>query len=198
MSKNAPLQHARDVTRSIRNELQSLLLDAPEHAKPIGRVLKRVSAIEEHLDEIAASRSGKKEHRPVPAAAVSHYDVEPSRSGLAIAEHRSTGAEPFRCPIPTFEATVAALDKLTTAKFEQLAEAVAGVLGEPPPAYQIRTAVRFLKCLNLVDHQRATFTVKTPKSFRKDAAAGLKHLHNKRLNTQRTTTASKSKAKGRG
>lgn len=198
MSKNAPLQHALDVTKSIRNDLLSLLLDAPEHTKPIGVVLKQVSVLEEHLDEAAASRSGKKEHSPTPADAVSHYDIEPSRSGPAIAEHRSTGAEPFRCPIPTFEATVAALHELKSAKFDQLAERVTGNLGEKPPAYQIRTAVRFLKCLRLVDHQRATFTVKTPKSFRKDAAAGLKHLHNKRLNARRTTAASKSKARGRG
>ena len=161
-------------------------------------MLKQISTLEGHLDELASSRSGKREHRPVPAAAVSHYDIEPSRVGLAVAEHRSTGAEPFRCPIPIFEATVAALHELKSAKFDRLAERVTGTLGEQPPAYQIRTAVRFLKCLGLVDHERATFTVKTPKMFRKEAAAGLKHLHNKRLNAQRSTTATKGKASDGG
>lgn len=198
MSDNPPAQQARAITRSIRDELQTLLIEDPKHAARIGGVLKKLSALEESLDEIVTAAATKKEHRPVPAAAVSHYTIERSRSGLAISEHRSTDAEPFRCPIPVHETTVAALHELQHAKFNELSERVASLLGEKPPIYQIRTSVRFLKCLDLLDHERARFTVKAPKTFRRDAAAGLKHLHNKRLNAQRTTAASKSKASGRG
>lgn len=195
MTKNTPLHQAKAVTRSIRDGLQSLLLNAPEHAQPIGRVLKQLSTLEVHLDQIAGSRSGNKDHRPVPAEAVSHYDIEWSRSGEAIAEHRSTDAEPFRCPVPAFEATVIALHELKTAKFDQVAQKVTEVMGQEPPVYQIRTALRFLKCLGIVSHERARFTVKTPKTFRKEAAAGLKSLHSKRLDARHASPAIRGKSK---
>lgn len=47
-----------------------------------------------------------------------------------------------------------------------------------------------MKCLKFVDHQLAKFTVKIPKTFRKDAAAGLRRMHNRMFNTQRTLDVS--------
>lgn len=80
------------------------LADDPTRAVAEARMIRRLAEdLDEELDyEIrqAERRGGLPRSKPKQAKAVTSYRIERGRYGIALSEHRSTGAAPFRCPKP--------------------------------------------------------------------------------------------------
>ena len=81
-------------------------------------------------------------------------------------------AAPFRCPRYAYDAVAEAIEQgPSIQKFEEIREQAAKILGEDPPIFWIRVAIRFFISKGLLRHARARFERTSSTKFRKLAAA---------------------------
>jgi len=158
----ANTQDPYETARLIRIGLDRLI-DKPSLAKSELPKLRRLAAqLDNEIDhEIrnAERRGSEPRKKPKKAARVIGYAIEEGRSGPAIAEYRSGGAAPFRCPKDIFKLVAQAMDKgPQVQRFSEIFEYVESQIDYQLPDYQARVAIRFLAHHHIVDHARARFS----------------------------------------
>lgn len=159
-----------------REELTAILMDTPSLAPRVARALTALQVIERSLVPDGEDRPAARRQGPKVAKAVEGYRVERSPDGGVLAEFRSTGAEPFRCPKQFVDATAAELQRLRQSKFKGLHEAIEEAVGDRVPDYHIRTALRWMKHEGLIRHEKTRFSAATGASLRRAVAAAWKRL----------------------
>jgi len=145
-------------TAAIRDELASLLQRQPKTAVPVGRILGFLGEVERELASANARASTPGRARgPRRAEVVSHYRVEGglrSSRDAALAEHRTSGAQPFRCPWEVYQAAARELGAAggDGMSFNELYRRVNKRLGVRIPIYRIRMCLRFWDTANITQH----------------------------------------------
>jgi len=90
--------------------------------------------------------------------------------GIALSEHRSSGAAPFRCPKPVYDLIAEVInDAPESFRFNDVYEEVKTRLGEEVPDYQVRVTIRFLIHTGAIKHYKAKFINEQKRSFRRIA-----------------------------
>ncbi len=170
-----PKQRLSEAIGRIRRNTVEALSAQPKLAKPAAQILKDIDVVESAVRDLARDlaidnpRSGK----PRKTAVVSHYTVEqmPSEGQDALAEHRTSGAQPFRCPKETYLAVAKIIaGAMAPMKFNNLQSAADSRMGRAVPAYQLRLCLRFWATAGLLQHRRARFAPLQSGGF--EAAAG--------------------------
>lgn len=168
-------------TAQLIREHADRIADDPTRALAEARMIRRLAEdLDEELDyEIrqAERRGGLPRSKPKQAKAVTGYRIERGRYGIALSEHRSTGAAPFRCPKPVYDLIAEVInDAPETFKFKDVYDEVCIRMGEDVPDYHVRVTIRFLISEGAIKHYKAKFIRDEKRSFRriaKDAWDGL-------------------------
>ena len=146
----------------MRDELVAMLERVPGSAPSVAKVMRLLADLEKELEAAHARaevppRSGG----PRKTEVVSHYRVENGVRGdrsEALAEHRSSGAQPFRCPRRIYEAAARELAGPSEGiDFDDLHERVNKRLGEAIPIYRIRMCLRFWEVAGIIGHWSKVF-----------------------------------------
>lgn len=141
------------------------------------RLVNRLAGEIEESVRLAERRGFAPRRKPKLAKSVTGYGIEPSRQGPALAELRSTGAAPFRCPRHAYGAVAEAIERgPAIQKFEDIRARTAKILGEDPPVFWIRVAVRFFVNQELLRHGRARYERTSDADFRKLATTAWAEL----------------------
>ena len=152
----------------------------PAAARQAAKAQRLVARLADDIEEsirLAERRGFAPRRKPKLAKSVTGYGIEESRQGPALAEHRSTGAAPFRCPKYAYDAVVEAIERgPPIQKFEEIRELAAKILREQPPVFWIRVAIRFFVSQGLLQHGRARYERTSNARFRKAAAAAWAEL----------------------
>ena len=149
--------------------------------KHIAQILKDIDVVEAAVREFARDLTieNPRAGRPRDAEVVSHYSIEhmPSEGEDALAEHRTSGAQPFRCPRETYmTAAKVVASAVAPLKFSDLLNSVQSRLNRKVPAYQLRLCLRFWSTTELIQHRRARFVPRQPSTFERVAARSFKDL----------------------
>jgi hypothetical protein len=162
-----PKRQLRQAYARIRRSAAEILDACPQSARAVAAILRDIDRIETAADNLEDHliannpRAGK----PRKAEVVSHYSVEamPSSGEPALTEHRTSGAQPFRCPKYVYDATASVLQgRMDPLKFDDIQRGVGSSIKGEVPIYQIRLALRFLSLVGLVNHRRARFLADEP------------------------------------
>lgn len=161
-------------TAQLIREHADRIADDPTRAVAEARMIRRLA---EDLDEGSTTRSGRPSRRgglprskPKQAKAVTGYRIERGRYGIALSEHRSTGAAPFRCPKPVYDLIAEAINDLPgTFKFQDVYGEVKTRMDEDVPDYHVRVTIRFLISEGAIKHYKAKFIRDEKRSFRRIA-----------------------------
>lgn len=141
----------------MRDELVGLLERDPQSASSVAKVMRMLGDLEKELEALRPREAPARSHGPRKAEVVSHYRVENGVRGdrsEALAEHRSSGAQPFRCPWRIYEATARELADATDGiGFDDLHKRV----GKEIPIYRIRMCLRFWEAAGIVQHWLKVF-----------------------------------------
>lgn len=160
----SPTPHAPSprAIAAVRDELVGLLERVPGSAQAVAKVLRLVGDLERELEAAHAQAAMPIRSRgPRRSEVVSHYRVEGGVRGdrsEALAEHRSSGAQPFRCPWRIYEAAARELSSAADGiGFEDLHARVNKRLGKEIPIYRIRMCLRFWAAAQVVEHWLKVF-----------------------------------------
>jgi len=158
----ANAQDPYETARLLREGLDRVI-DSPDRAQSELAKLRRLAArLDREIDHEVrnAERRGREPRKkPKKAVAVVGYAIEQGRFGIALAEHRSGGAAPFRCPKDIFEIVAKAMDEgPEIQRFQEIFDFVESQIDFELPDYQVRVAIRFLAHRHIVDHARARFS----------------------------------------
>lgn len=145
-------------------------LSDPSKAQAALRAIRRLG---QHLDSdidyeihLAERRGREPRAKPKQAKAVVGYSIDHGRHDVALAEHRSGGAPPFRCPEKTYGVVAEAIDGGSGAvKFNWIHQEVERLMRAEIPDYQVRVATRFLVHAGVLGHARARFTHDSTKNL---------------------------------
>ncbi|MAY73190.1 MAG: hypothetical protein CMJ31_00415 [Phycisphaerae bacterium] len=168
-----PARRLHETAKLIR-EHADRIADDPSRAVAEARMIRRLAEdLDEELDyEIrqAERRGGLPRSKPKQAKAVVGYCIEQGRYGIALSEHRSSGAAPFRCPKPVYELIAEVInDAPESFRFNDVYEEVRTRTGEDVPDYQVRVTIRFLIHHGAIKHYKAKFINEQKRSFRRIA-----------------------------
>lgn len=147
---------------AMRDELVGLLERIPGSGGAVAKLMRLLGDLERELEAAHARAEAPQRSRgPRRTEVVSHYRVEGGVRGdrsEALAEHRSSGAQPFRCPWRIYEAAARELSAATDGMgFEDLHARVNKRLGEEVPIYRIRMCLRFWAAAETVEHWLKVF-----------------------------------------
>lgn len=147
---------------AIRDELTGLLERQPNSSATVAKVLRLLAELERELDAAHARAAAPPRSRgPRQTEVVSHYRVEGGVRGdrtEALAEHRSSGAQPFRCPWRIYQ--VVAGELATSGEgvgFVELHGRVKKRLRGEVPIYRIRMCLRFWEAAGIAKHWLKAF-----------------------------------------
>ena len=159
----------------IRRATVDALATAPTIAKLAAGILKDVDEVERAYRAVAErlTLDNPRVGRPRKAAVVSHYAVEamPSHGGDGLTEHRTTGAQPFRCPKDVYDAAATVLSgSARPVKFDEVQKGVQVRLRRKVPSYQVRLVMRFWSVKGLLQHRRARFVSSDPSRLEAEAS----------------------------
>jgi hypothetical protein len=181
-----PKQRLNDAIGRIRRTTVEALSAQPKLAKPAAQILKDIDVVESAVQDLARDlaidnpRSGK----PRKSEVISHYTVEPmpSEGQVALTEHRTSGAQPFRCPKETYFAVAKIIaGAMAPMKFNDLQSAADSRMRRAVPAYQLRLCLRFWATAGLLQHRRARFAPQQPSGFEVAAGNALKTVASRPL-----------------
>lgn len=149
-------------------------LESPARAaaalREIRRLAQRLDLELDHEVRLAERRRVEPRAKPKQAKAVVGYSIERGRYGIALSEHRSGGAAPFRCPKTMYDLVSEVInDAPESFKFNLVYDEVEKRSGEEVPDYQVRVVIRFFAHDGILKHSRARFTRDSKKSFRRAA-----------------------------
>jgi hypothetical protein len=168
VQRSVPLAHS-DPYRTIaeiRRLLSGLLEGRVQTGPTIGRALRLVEDLEAAVRHAGgAGRAGG----PRAPVVVTGYTVESGKRGdrsPALLEHRSSGAQPFRCPRPVYDAIAEELaGDSSPMAFKDLHKRVNKRLSQPTPIYQIRMCLRCWIDKGLALHGATRFSPVDSASF---------------------------------
>ena len=160
----------------IRSRLGRLLRDGDVPGPAAGQLLQLLGRLEKDIAALRESaRSGSRTPGPRKAEAVAGYTVEPGQRGdreVALCEHRTSGAQPFRCPRHIYDAVARELAVADgPIGFAELHRRLRKSLGKDAVNYRVRMCLRCWIREGLVSHVTTRFIPSEPRSFKAKAKA---------------------------
>lgn len=154
---------SRTITE-LRGHLVALLERQPKSAPTVAKALRLLDQLDGQITAANAASHAAGRVRatgPRKSEVVSHYRVEPGQRGdraAALAEHRTSEAQPFRCPWEVYLATAKELAAAPDGiGFDDLHARVNKRLGETVPIYRVRVCLRFWETAGIVEHWLKVF-----------------------------------------
>jgi hypothetical protein len=166
-----PSDNSAAAFSQLRTSLIKVLRNSPESREPICDALELIEVLQQRLD------SGKQnpDASPPPAARESQspqeYVVQETPDGPFLAERRPSGAQPFRCPKPTYHAAAQLLARGTDPlHFDDLLAQLNQAMGERQADYRLRVCLRCWLHHKLVQRFRTRYRATDPTTFADRAA----------------------------
>jgi hypothetical protein len=152
----------------------------PSAGRQVIKLRRLLNHLSDQIDaelRLAERRGFAPRGKPKLAKTVTGYSIEQSRQGLALSEHRSTGAAAFHCPRYAYDTVAMAIEQgPVIQKFESIRDSTAELLGDDIPIYWVRVAVRFFVSRGMLKHARARFEPVPCRGFMESANAVWKEL----------------------
>lgn len=160
----------------IRDRLGRLLRDGDLTGSAAGQLLQLLGRLDKDIAALRESaRSGSRTPGPRKPEAVEGYTVEPGQRGnreVTLCEHRSSGAQPFRCPRSVYDAVAQQLASAgAPTAFADLHRRLKKSLGSEAVNYRVRMCLRCWIREGLVSHAATRFSPTEPRSFQAKARA---------------------------
>lgn len=171
-----PNAQLRDALARVRRTTVDVLSSQPRTAKAAASILRDLDTIERSVRAVTENLTieNPRVGKPRKAEVVSHYTIEemPSHGGDALTEHRTSGAQPFRCPKDVYDAVAKVLaSAIAPVKFAEVQKGVETRLKRVVPIYQIRLVLRFWSTVGLVQHRRARFMARDSSRIESESGA---------------------------
>src|SRR3954469_19660798 len=126
----------------LRTSLIKVLRNSPESREPICDALELIEALQQRMD--SDKQNPDSAPPPTRESTAQEYVVQETPEGPFLAERRPSGAQPFRCPKPTYEAAARLLSGAAEPlHFDDLLNQVSEGLGERQAEYRLRVCLRF-------------------------------------------------------
>jgi hypothetical protein len=176
-----PNAQLRDALARVRRTTVDVLSSQPKTAKAAASILRDLDTIERSVRAVTEDLTieNPRVGKPRKAEVVSHYTIEemPSHGGNALTEHRTSGAQPFRCPKDVYDAATKVLaTAIAPVKFAEVQKGVETRLKRVVPIYQIRLVLRFWSTAGLVHHRRARFVARDATRIEGQAATSFNEV----------------------
>ena len=185
----SPVSHnpARDLTTSqsdnsalafsqLRTSLIKVLRNSPESREPICDALELIEALQQRLE---SGKQNPDTGRPTSeGSGGQEYVLQETPEGPFLAERRPSGAQPFRCPKPTYDAAARLLaGAAEPMHFDDLLAELNQAVGEKQAEYRLRVCLRFWASKGLVQRFRTRYRAADPQGFVERSGAAWRELH---------------------
>jgi hypothetical protein len=173
----SPVSHnlSRDLTTSqsdnsalafsqLRSSLIKVLRNSPESREPICDALELIESLQQRME---SGKQNPDAARPTPeGSGAQEYVLQETPDGPFLAERRPSGAQPFRCPMPTYDAATRLLAAAAEPMhFDDLLDQLNQAVGEKQAEYRLRVCLRFWANKGLVQRFRTRYRAVDPQTF---------------------------------